>query len=68
MYRTFTEQFYFLQLNIFRLNMSENGLCVAESRPLLLQPISVSGQYICTIREDVPEIVFFSIKIVKLTF
>lgn len=37
--------------------MWADGRQVAESRTLLFEPIPISGDYICSLREDAPEIV-----------
>lgn len=37
--------------------MTHDGKYVAESRSLLIEPIPIGGEYICSLREDAPEIV-----------
>lgn len=45
------------QLHVFRLDLAGDGLSVANCRPLLSTPLSIGGEYICSMREDAPEIV-----------
>lgn len=42
---------------MFRLDLAGDGLSVANCRPLLSTPLSIGGEYICSMREDAPEIV-----------
>ncbi|KAJ1364618.1 hypothetical protein KIN20_024742, partial [Parelaphostrongylus tenuis] len=46
-----------IRLNVFRLDLSGDGLSVANCRPLLNSPLTIGGEYICSMREDAPEIV-----------
>lgn len=45
------------RLNILRVDMSQDGLSIANIRSLINQPISIGGEYICSMREDIPELV-----------
>ncbi|GMR61735.1 hypothetical protein PMAYCL1PPCAC_31930 [Pristionchus mayeri] len=45
------------QLHVSRLDLWQDGLSIADNRPLLSQPLNVAGDYICTMREDAPEMV-----------
>uniref|UniRef100_A0A183GRI9 CUB domain-containing protein n=1 Tax=Heligmosomoides polygyrus TaxID=6339 RepID=A0A183GRI9_HELPZ len=46
-----------IRLHVFRLDLAGDGLSVANCRPLLSTPLSIGGEYICSMREDAPEIV-----------
>ncbi|KAF8354550.1 hypothetical protein PRIPAC_96173 [Pristionchus pacificus] len=45
------------QLHVSRIDLWQDGLSIADNRPLLSQPMNVAGDYICTMREDAPEMV-----------
>ncbi|PIO70743.1 kelch repeat protein [Teladorsagia circumcincta] len=46
-----------IRLHVFRLDLAGDGLSVSNCRPLLDNPLSIGGEYICSMREDAPEIV-----------
>ncbi|KJH44527.1 kelch repeat protein [Dictyocaulus viviparus] len=46
-----------IRLHLFRLDLSGDGLSVTNCRPLLNTPLVIGGEYICSMREDAPEIV-----------
>ncbi|KAE9416220.1 hypothetical protein Angca_000565 [Angiostrongylus cantonensis] len=46
-----------IRLHVFRLDLSGDGLSVANCRPLLHSALLIGGEYICSMREDAPEIV-----------
>ncbi|KAJ1371550.1 hypothetical protein KIN20_033517 [Parelaphostrongylus tenuis] len=45
-----------IRLNVFRLDLSGDGMSVANCRPLLNSPLTTGGEYICSMREDAPKI------------
>ncbi|EYB92736.1 hypothetical protein Y032_0190g1235 [Ancylostoma ceylanicum] len=46
-----------IRLHVFRLDLSGDGLSVTNCRALLHQPLTIGGEYIASMREDVPEVV-----------
>nr|CDJ95920.1 Kelch repeat type 1 domain containing protein [Haemonchus contortus] len=46
-----------IRLHVFRLDLSGDGISVSNCRPLLDNPLEIGGEYICSMREDAPEIV-----------
>ncbi|PAV71510.1 hypothetical protein WR25_23380 [Diploscapter pachys] len=46
-----------IRLHVFRLDLAGDGLSVSNCRPLLNSPLTIGGEYICSMREDMPEVV-----------
>ncbi|EGT40509.1 hypothetical protein CAEBREN_23492 [Caenorhabditis brenneri] len=46
-----------VRLNVSRIDLAQDGLSIANVRPLIQQALTIGGEYICSMREDQPEIV-----------
>ncbi|CAB3399998.1 unnamed protein product [Caenorhabditis bovis] len=46
-----------IRLNVLRIDLAQDGLSVANVRPLVNTPLQIGGEYICTMRDDIPEII-----------
>ncbi|CAI5455938.1 unnamed protein product [Caenorhabditis angaria] len=46
-----------IRLNISRIDLAQDGLSIANVRPIINQPLVIGGEYICSMRDDAPEIV-----------
>lgn len=46
-----------IRLNVSRIDLAQDGLSIANVRPLIPQALTIGGEYICSMREDLPEIV-----------
>uniref|UniRef100_A0A7E4ZYP7 CUB domain-containing protein n=1 Tax=Panagrellus redivivus TaxID=6233 RepID=A0A7E4ZYP7_PANRE len=56
-----SEDYGTFSLHFWRIHVSADGLSLAqEPAPLLNAPISYDGDFICALREDIPEVVFIS--------
>ncbi|EFO92481.1 hypothetical protein CRE_14294 [Caenorhabditis remanei] len=46
-----------IRLNVSRVDLSHDGLSIANVRPLIPEALTIGGEYICSMRDDLPEIV-----------
>ncbi|CAI2353036.1 unnamed protein product [Caenorhabditis sp. 36 PRJEB53466] len=46
-----------VRLNVSRVDLARDGLSIVNIRPLIPQALVIGGEYICSMREDTPEVV-----------